>query len=36
MKIAKLKTGPGGPFPTDAPQEMVTIESATVVDDAKK
>jgi peptidyl-prolyl cis-trans isomerase A (cyclophilin A)/peptidyl-prolyl cis-trans isomerase B (cyclophilin B) len=36
MKIAKLKTGPGGPLPTDAPQEMVTIESATVVEDAKK
>ena len=36
MKIAKLKTGPGGPLPTDAPQEMVTIESATVVEDARK
>jgi cyclophilin family peptidyl-prolyl cis-trans isomerase len=36
MKIAKLKTGPGGPFPTDAPQAFVTIESATVVEDAKK
>jgi peptidyl-prolyl cis-trans isomerase B (cyclophilin B) len=36
MKIAKLKTGPGGPFPTDAPQEMVILESATVVEDAKK
>jgi peptidyl-prolyl cis-trans isomerase A (cyclophilin A)/peptidyl-prolyl cis-trans isomerase B (cyclophilin B) len=36
MKIAKLKTGSGGPFPSDAPQEMVTIESATVVDDPKK
>jgi peptidyl-prolyl cis-trans isomerase B (cyclophilin B) len=36
MKIAKVKTGPGGPLPTDAPQEMVTIESATVVEDAKK
>ena len=36
MKIAKLKTGSGGPFPTDVPQEMVTIESASVVGDAKK
>ena len=36
MKVAKLKTGPGGPFPTDAPQEMVTIESTTIVEDAKK
>ena len=36
MKIAKLKTGSGGPFPTDAPQEMVIIEAASVVEAAKK
>ena len=35
-KIAKLKTGPGGPFPTDAPQEMVVVENVSVVGDAKK
>jgi peptidyl-prolyl cis-trans isomerase A (cyclophilin A)/peptidyl-prolyl cis-trans isomerase B (cyclophilin B) len=35
MKIAKAPTGPGGPFPTDAPREMVVIESATVVADKK-
>ena len=35
MKIAKTPTGPGGPFPTDAPREMVVIESATVVADKK-
>ena len=31
MKIAKTPTGPGGPFPTDAPREMVVIESASLV-----
>ena len=35
MKIAKTPTGPGGPFPTDAPREMVVIESATVIADKK-
>ena len=30
-KISKSPTGPGGPFPTDAPREMVVIESATLV-----
>jgi peptidyl-prolyl cis-trans isomerase A (cyclophilin A)/peptidyl-prolyl cis-trans isomerase B (cyclophilin B) len=31
MKIAKVPTGSGGPFPTDVPRETVIIESATVV-----
>ncbi len=35
MKIAKAPTGPGGPFPTDAPREMVVIESASLVADKK-
>ena len=35
MKISKAPTGPGGPFPTDAPREMVVIESATLVADKK-
>ena len=35
MKISKMPTGPGGPFPTDAPREMVVIESATLVADKK-
>jgi peptidyl-prolyl cis-trans isomerase A (cyclophilin A)/peptidyl-prolyl cis-trans isomerase B (cyclophilin B) len=35
MKIAKTPTGPGGPFPTDAPREMVMIESASLVADKK-
>jgi cyclophilin family peptidyl-prolyl cis-trans isomerase len=26
MKIAKLRTGPGGPFPTDVPRETAVIE----------
>jgi peptidyl-prolyl cis-trans isomerase A (cyclophilin A)/peptidyl-prolyl cis-trans isomerase B (cyclophilin B) len=30
-KIAKLPTGPGGPFGRDVPREAVVIESATVV-----
>jgi peptidyl-prolyl cis-trans isomerase A (cyclophilin A)/peptidyl-prolyl cis-trans isomerase B (cyclophilin B) len=34
-KISKTPTGPGGPFPTDAPREMVVIESATLVADKK-
>jgi cyclophilin family peptidyl-prolyl cis-trans isomerase len=35
MKISKLPTGPGGPFPTDVPREAVVIESASVVGGAK-
>jgi peptidyl-prolyl cis-trans isomerase A (cyclophilin A)/peptidyl-prolyl cis-trans isomerase B (cyclophilin B) len=35
MKISKTPTGPGGPFPTDAPRDMVVIESASVVADKK-
>ena len=35
MKISKTPTGPGGPFPTDAPRDMVVIESATLVADKK-
>ncbi len=35
MKISKTPTGPGGPFPTDAPREMVVIESAVLVADKK-
>jgi len=34
-KISKTPTGSGGPFPTDAPKEMVVIESATLVADKK-
>ena len=30
-KIRNTATGAGGPFPTDAPQKMVVIESATLV-----
>ncbi len=30
-KIRDTPTGPGGPFPTDAPQKMVVIESATLL-----
>jgi cyclophilin family peptidyl-prolyl cis-trans isomerase len=30
-RIGLVKTGPGGPFPTDVPQEPVIIEKATVV-----
>ena len=29
-RIAALKTGPGGPFPSDVPREAVVIEKATV------
>ena len=35
-KISKTPTGSGGPFPTDAPREMVVIESATLVAADKK
>jgi len=35
MKISKTPTGPGGPFPTDAPRDMVVIESAALVADKK-
>ena len=28
-RIAALRTGPGGPFPSDVPQEAVVIEKAT-------
>jgi cyclophilin family peptidyl-prolyl cis-trans isomerase len=35
MKIFKTPTGPGGPFPTDVPREMVVIESAALVTDKK-
>ena len=34
-RISKTPTGSGGPFPTDAPREMVVIESATVVAEKK-
>lgn len=30
-KIRKIKTGSGGPFPTDVPQIMVTIKSISVM-----
>jgi cyclophilin family peptidyl-prolyl cis-trans isomerase len=30
-RIGLVKTGPGGPFPTDVPQEPVVIEKATIV-----
>ena len=29
-RIAALQTGPGGPFPSDVPQEAVVIQKATV------
>ena len=31
MSIAKVPTGPGGPFPTDVPRQPIVIESATLV-----
>ena len=31
QKIRNVPTGPGGPFPTDAPQTPVVINSATLV-----
>jgi peptidyl-prolyl cis-trans isomerase B (cyclophilin B) len=34
-RISKSPTGPGGPFPTDVPKQMVIIESATLVVDKK-
>ena len=30
-RISRSRTGPGGPFPTDVPAEMVVIESVTLV-----
>ena len=33
-RIAALKTGPGGPFPSDVPQEAVVIQKATVNGDS--
>lgn len=36
MKIAKLRTGSGGPFSSDAPQEMVAIETVSIVEAANK
>jgi peptidyl-prolyl cis-trans isomerase B (cyclophilin B) len=33
-KIVNTPTGPGGPFPKDAPRQQVVIEKATVVSDA--
>ncbi len=34
-KIALMRTGPGGPFPTDAPVEQVVIKSAKIMEGAK-
>ncbi|MEY3220101.1 MAG: peptidyl-prolyl cis-trans isomerase [Pseudomonadota bacterium] len=34
-KIKAVKTGRGGPFPTDVPQEMVIIEKVTLVEPAE-
>lgn len=34
-RIAKSKTGRGGPFPTDVPQETVRIESVRIIGGAK-
>ena len=34
-KISRSPTGAGGPFPTDAPRDMVVIESAVLVADKK-
>ena len=31
QKIRDVPTGPGGPFPTDAPKTPVLINSATLV-----
>ena len=30
-KIAKVRTGPGGPFPTDVPREAVVIQEVTQI-----
>jgi hypothetical protein len=32
-EIAKVPTGPGGPFRSDVPQAPVVIESARVLDE---
>ena len=32
MKIAQLPTGPGGPFPSDVPQQEVVIENIKMVE----
>nr|WP_236725658.1 peptidylprolyl isomerase [Candidatus Reidiella endopervernicosa] len=32
-KIEQMRTGSGGPFPRDVPQDVVIIERASVVDD---
>ncbi len=34
-KIKAVKTGRGGPFPTDVPQQMVIIEEVTLVEQPK-
>ena len=31
-KIAKVKTGAGGPFPTDVPQEKIIVKSVKIID----
>jgi cyclophilin family peptidyl-prolyl cis-trans isomerase len=33
-KIVKIPTGPGGPFPTDAPRQQVIIEKASIVSES--
>ena len=33
-KIRKVETGPGGPFPTDAPRQQVVIKKMTLLDSA--
>jgi cyclophilin family peptidyl-prolyl cis-trans isomerase len=33
MRIARTPTGPGGPFPSDVPQQRVIIESVTLISD---
>jgi peptidyl-prolyl cis-trans isomerase A (cyclophilin A)/peptidyl-prolyl cis-trans isomerase B (cyclophilin B) len=33
MRIARTPTGPGGPFPRDVPQQVVIIESITLISD---
>ena len=32
-RIARMPTGPAGPFPSDVPQQPVMIESVTLVSD---
>ena len=34
-QIAKVKTGRGGPFPTDVPQQTIRIESVKLIGEAK-